>query len=204
VIQGERVVILLLRGLARVLAFLLFVALAVAGLAVALFSLGSGAGDFSLPGLARLIGLPELREEVGTLLARVEAEGDTALVTALAAVGAVVLGVCLILGALWPRRERLVVFDRDEQGRLAARRRVLASLAGALAEQPRGVTEAKVRVRPGRRTGGVLSVRAFHSRRQQGSEVRNREESALAPLTEELGLRARVSPRLGGRGRRVE
>ena len=35
-------------------------------------------------------------------------------------------------------------------------------------------------------------------------EVRNREETALAPLTEELGLRARVRPRLGGRGRRVE
>ncbi len=201
-IQGERVVILLLRALARILT--LFVALAVAGLAVALFSLGSGAGDFSLPGLARLIGLPELREDVGTLLARVEAEGDTALITALAAFGAVVLGICLSLGALWPRRERLVVFDRDEQGRLAARRRVLASLAGALAEQPRGVTEAKVRVRPGRRTGGVRSVRAFHSRRQQGSEVRNREKTALAPLTEELGLRARVRPRLGGRGRRVE
>jgi hypothetical protein len=64
VIQAERVVILLLPALARVLTLLPFVALAVAGLAVARFSLGSGAGDFSLPGLARLIGLPELREEV--------------------------------------------------------------------------------------------------------------------------------------------
>jgi Family of unknown function (DUF6286) len=182
----------------------LLVALAVAGLAVALFSLGSGTGDFSLPGLARLIGLPELREEVGTLLARLEASGPTASVAAACGLGAMVLGVCLLVGALWPRRERLVLFEQDERGTVAARRRVLASVAGALAEQPRGVTEAKVRVRPGRRRGGRLSVRAYHSRLHKADEVRRREQAALAPLTEELGLQTRVRARLGGRGRRVE
>ena len=196
--------ILLLRAVVRVLTFLLLLALAIAGLAVAVFSLGSGSGDFSLPGLAGLIGLPELRDEVGTLLARLEAPGGTAAVAAACGLGAIALGTCLLLGALWPRRERLVLLERDEQGTVAARRRVLASVAGALAEQPRGVTEAKVRVRPGRRRGGRLSVRAYHSRLHTSDDVRRREEAALAPLTEDLGMRASVRARLGDGGRRVE
>jgi hypothetical protein len=48
-----------------------------------------------------------------------------------------------------------------------------------------------------------VSVRADHSRTQQPQDVRQRSQLALAPLTEPFGLRTRITPRLGQRGRRV-
>jgi len=196
--------VLLLRALARLVTFLLLVVLAVAGLATAVFALGAGAGDFSLPGLARLVHLPDLRDQVGTLLGRVEASGPLAAVTALCSAGAVALALLLLAGALWPGRERLVVLERASEGRLSSRRRALARMAAALVEQTHGVTAAKVRVLPARRRGGRLLVRAYHSRAQQPQELRDRARQALEPLTAPFALRARVRPRLGTRGRRVE
>lgn len=196
--------VLLFRALARLVTFLLLVALALAGLATAVFSLGSGSGDFSLPGLARLLHLPDLRDQVGTLLGSVEASGSPAAVTALSSTGAVVLALVLLAGALWPRRERLVVLERGSEGTLSSRRRALSRMAAALVEQTRGVTAAKVRVLPARRRGGLLLVRAYHSRAQQPQELRDRTRQALEPLTAPFPLRARVRPRLGTRGRRVE
>jgi hypothetical protein len=197
--------ILLLRALARLVTFVLLVALSICGLAIAIFAIGwLRTGDFNLPGLARLVHLGALRDQVGELLHDLEGPGPVAGVTALCGLGAMALGLWLLVGVLWPRRERLVVLDRSEEGTLAARRRVLGRVAGALAEQTRGVTATKVKVVPGRRRGGRLAVRADHSHTQDPQDVRQRTQLELAPLTDAFGLRARVQPRLGQRGRRVE
>jgi len=197
--------ILLLRAIARLVTFVLLAALAACGLAIAIFSIGwSRTGDFNLPGLARLVHLGDLRDEVDELLHDLAANGPVAGITALCGLGAIALGILLLVGALWPRRERMVILERSRDGTLAARRRVLGRVASALAEQTRGVTATKVKIRPGRRRGGRLTVRADHSRSQQPRDVRQRTQRVLAPLTDTFGLRARVQPRLGQHRRRVE
>lgn len=197
--------ILLMRGLTRLVTFALLAILAACGLAIAIFSIGwSRTGDFNLPGLARLVHLGDLRHQVGELLHDLAGPGPVAGITVLCGLAALALGLLLLVGALWPRRERLVILDRNEEGTLAARRRVLGRVVSALAEQTRGVTATKVKVRPGRRSGGRLAVRADHSRTQQPEDLRDRTLLALAPLTEAFGLRARVQPRLGQHGRKVE
>lgn len=196
---------ILLRALARLVTFLLLSILAVCGLAIAVFSIGGvRSGNFNLPGLARLVHLGGLRDQVGELLHDLEGPGSVAGITALCGAGAVALGLLLLVGALWPRRERLVILDRSEGGTLAARRRVLSRVAAVLAEQTRGVTATKVKVRPARRRGGRVAVRADYSRTQQPQDVRQRVQLALAPLTEAFGLRTRITPRLGQHRRRVE
>jgi hypothetical protein len=197
--------ILLLRAATRLVTFALLAALAACGLAIAVFSIGwSRTGDFNLPGLARLVHLADLRDQVGEMLHDLAANGPVAGIAALCGLAAVALGILLLVGALWPRRERLVILERSGEGTLAARRRVLGRVATTLAEQTRGVTATKVKVRPGRRHGGRLTVRADYSRSQQPQDVRQRTQLALAPLTDAFGLRARVQPRLGQRARRVE
>jgi Family of unknown function (DUF6286) len=197
--------ILLLRATTRLVTFALLAALSVCGLAIAVFSIGwSRTGDFNLPGLARLVHLGDLRDQIGELLHDLAANGPVAGITALCGLAAIVLGILLLVGALWPRREPLVVLERGGEGTLAARRRVLARVASTLAEQTRGVTATNVKVRPGRRRGGRLTVRADHSRSQQPQDVRQHVQLALAPLTNAFGLRARIRPRLGAHRRRVE
>jgi len=185
-------VILLLRALARLVSFLLLVILALAGLALAVFAIGGGAGGFSIPGLARLAHLPDLRDEVRMLLTSVEAAGPVAAKTAASGAGAIVLGVVLIVGALWPRRERLVTLESRDDGTLAARRRPLTRAADALVDQTRGLVSQKVRVRPGRRDGGRIRVRARHAPTDDPSELKTSTEAHLAPLTEPFTLRTRV------------
>ncbi len=197
--------ILLGRILARVLTFLLLVALAIAGAAVAVFSIGGGSGTFSLPGLADLVGLPALRDRVGDLLAAVEGGGGIATITALCALGAVLLGLLLLIATFAPRRERLVVLEQDERGRLAARRRAIGHVAAALAQQTRGVTATKVKVRPKRRaSGGKLRVKASHPRTADSDRVRTDTQTSLESLTGPFGLSVRVKPELGEAGKRVQ
>lgn len=196
--------VLVARALARLVTFLLLVALAVAGLAVAVFSIGSGDSSFSLPGLARLVGLPVLSDRAGELLGALEAGGPPAVIAALAGLGAVLLALLLLAGALWPRRERLVVLDEDDGGRLAARKRPLGQIAAALAEQARGVTSAKATLRPARRArGGKLGILASHSRTAESSQVAEQAKSSLAPLADPFELKTRVRARPGEAGQRV-
>jgi hypothetical protein len=191
-------VILLLRAVARFVVLVLLVALALAGLAAAVFSIQGGDRPLSLPGLAEHIRLVEVEETVGDYLDQLEADGPLAKASALAGAGAVLAGLLLLLGVLAPRRERLVVFDDGEAGRLAARRRTLARVAEALAEQARGVTEAKARVRPrGRLRKGRLRVTVSHPRNYRDSEVEERVLSAVSPLVDSSGLKPRVEARVG-------
>lgn len=195
---------ILLRALVRLLSFVLLVALALLGGAVALFSIQDGDTGLSIPSLARIVQLPELGETLDDFLAGLERPGDVAGLTLLAAVGAIVLGVLLLIGTLVPRRERIVALESSERGRLAARRRPLAQLAAALAERAEGVTGARVRVRPRRTSGGRLKVRADRTRTAPPESVKHSIAQALEPLTGPFELRARSSSRVGDSGSRVQ
>lgn len=194
--------ILLARGLVRLVSFLLLVILAVAGIVVAVFCIGTGSTGLSLGGLASLLELSTLRETVGDWLGQLEASGPVAVVAALCGLGAVLLGLLLLAGILVPGRDRLVTLASSEEGTLAARRRALAHVATALVEQVRGVTEARVRVRPRRRAGGRMAVRASRTRRVDARQVEGAVREQLGGLTNPFELKARVAvPR---RGQRVQ
>lgn len=130
---------LLRRAVARLLTFVLLVALALAGLAVAVFCIEGGHRGLSLPALARRGHLSQLSHKVGRFLHVLEASGPVAKLSALGGLAAVILGVLLLVGVLRPRRERLALLEEGEQGTLAARRRALAQVATGLVEQARGI-----------------------------------------------------------------
>jgi hypothetical protein len=195
----------LLRTLARLVTLALLIVLSLCGLAIAVFSIGgSASGDFNLPGLAKLVHLPQLRTDVGQLLTRVEASGSVAGIAALCGLGALVIGLLLLLGVLFGRRERLAVLEASADGTLAARPRVLGRVAAALAEQARGVTATKVKVRVARRGAIRIGVRASHARADRPQDVQAQTSAALAPLTEAFKIRAQVHPKLAEREPRVQ
>lgn len=189
--------VLALRAIGRLAAFLVLLALALLGLVVALVAL--------LPALAGAFGLTELRDTVGAYLAQLEAPGEIALVSLLSGLAAVLAGLLLLVGALAPGREPLVVADEGRDGRLAARRRPVGQMAESLVAGVRGVTATKARVRPARKgRGGRLDVSASHTRDESAEEIRRDGEAALAPLADGFGLSARVRPRVADAGKRVE
>lgn len=190
---------LLLRAVTRLITFVLLAALALAGLAVAVFSLEGGRHGLSLPALARLAHLPQLRHDVGRFLHALESSGPVAMLSALGGLGAAALGVLLLVGVLRSRRERLALLEAGERGTLAARRRPLGLIASALVEQARGIGQTRTRVRPRRRgRGGRLHIRIERPRGAASDETaKQRAASALHPLTEPFGLRSRVRVRHG-------
>lgn len=188
---------IVLRALVGVVAFLLLLLLALLGLGAAL-------GAIDPAGAARVVGLPAVRDAVGAWLDGLEGSGPDDTVSALSAAGAVLLGLALLAGALVPRRERLVRLRATDLGTLAARRRALGTVAQALAEQTNGVTEARVKVRPRRRRGGRLRVRATRPRPADDRAVRGEIKERLRPLTGPFALKASVRTRVGDRGARVQ
>jgi hypothetical protein len=184
--------IALARVLVRVTSFLLLVILAVAGLALAIFCIGTGNTGVSLGGLASTLHLESLRSTVGSWLDQLQAGGPVAGVAALAGIGMLLLGVLLLAGLLVPRRERLIALASERQGTLAARRRPLAQITQTLAEQVRGVTDARTRVRPRRRAGGRVRVRASRPRPADPVEVRTAVIDQLRELTDPFDLEAHV------------
>ena len=194
----------MLRALARLVTLVLLAALAAAGAATAIFAIGGDDNAVSIPALARYFHLPELRETIGDFLSRLEADGPIAWWSVAGGAIAVAFGILLLVGVLMPRRERVVVLEDDESGRLAARRRPLSRAAEALAEQQRGVTEARARVRPRRRgRGGRLRVAASRTRVADAEAVNQAMAEALAPLAE-AGLQTRVRSKLGRGQARVQ
>ncbi len=195
----------LLHVIGRLLTFLLLVALAVAGLLVAIFVIDTGTTDLSLPHLARILDLPDLRDRVGDYLDQLERSGPTAKLSALAGLLAIAAGVLLLLGAITPRRERLVVLAEGDDGRLAARKRPLTQVAEAETRSIRGLTDSKVRLRPSRSGhGGRIDVVGSRARTAAGKDVEKRVAQALQPLAEPFGMAPRVRTRTGDRGARVE
>lgn len=194
---------ILLRTLVRLVAFVLLVVLAVVGLAVAVCCVHTGTQSLSLSWLARQVHLPQLRDQVGSLLATVEAHGPTALLTALAGVAAILLGLLLLVGVLGRRRERVVTLADGADGRLDARRRPLAQVAAALVEQVRGVTTARAKVRSRRRRGARVRLVAARTSTADPADVQRDAGDALADLNGAFALRTRVRTELGDRGSRV-
>lgn len=188
---------ILARGLVRLLAFVLLIVLALLGLAAAALAVAP-------TGAAKLFGLPQLRDSVGSWFDALAADGPIALASALAGAGAVLLGLVLLAGLLVPRRERLVHLDSTGHGRLSARRRALGQIAGHLTEQVRGVSGSRTKVKPRRRGGGRLTVRADRPRTTSGAEIESAVKSQLESLTGPFKLKARVQTRLGERGSRVQ
>lgn len=195
---------ILLRALVRVVTLVLLIALSLAGLAAALACIRAGTGPLSIPWLADIAHLPELRDEVGGWLDDLEADGPLARRSALGGAAAMTLGLLLLAGLVIPRRERLVTLSRGRHGRLLARRRPLGQISSALVEQVRGVTQTKARVRPRRRGGGTVKVRAERSPSADERDVRGRAKDALDELTSGFRLRAKVRTRLGGKATRVQ
>lgn len=195
---------ILLRALVRLLGFALIVALAIAGAAVALFCLRGGDAGLSLPALAQLIGLPKLGTTLDGFLAQLAAPGPIALLSALGGLAAILLGALLIAGAITPRRARSFTLEEGGSGKISARRRPLSQLATTLVLRADGVTGAKVRARPGRRRGGVLTIAADRTRRSSEPEVRLRVRDAVAPLSGALGAKTKIKTSIGQPGARVQ
>lgn len=191
----------LLRAGGLLLGGALLAVLAVAGLALAAFSVP--VGDDGLVPLFDWARLPELRDEAGRLLADLEAPGPIAQASAAVAAAVLVLGLLLVLGAV-SGPERLLALRRDGGPRLAARRRAVRAAAAARARRVHGLSGARVGLRgrpllPGR---PVLRVRLRHSHRDRGPEIATETREALEPLAGPFGLRLRVRARLARRGRR--
>ena len=192
-----------LRLLAAVLGFLLLVVIAVGGLVIALFCLRAGDATLSLPHLASLLTLDDLRDTVGDWLSSLGASGPAAALAALCGAGAVLLGIALIVGAMMPRRERILVIERGDCGTIAARRRAAGNALVSLAERPREILGAKAKVRPNRkRPGGRVRIKLTEA---AGTDERSSAEQArteLNELGEALSLKVQSvsrKPRRGGR-----
>jgi hypothetical protein len=192
------------RALARLLALVLTTTLAAAGLVVAVFSVHGDSSTLSLPGLARLARLADLDARVGVFLAQLQAPGPIAKVAALAGAGAVLLGLLLLFGVLARKPERLVVLRSDGDGTVAARPRVLAHAAVALAEEDPRALRAAARVTPRRRgVGGRLRLTVYHARSATPAAATDAGRARVKPLVESFSLRPRIRGRVPRRGRRV-
>lgn len=196
--------VLLLRALAALVGFLLLIVLAAAGLAAALFSIQAGDGTLSLSHLAGLLALDELRDGVGGWLGDLEGGGPVAAAAALSGAGAVLLGLGLLVGALIPRRERLLIIERSPKGVLGAKRRAAAAALQGLAMHPRSVLAAKARVRPRRRgIGGRARLTLHRAQTTEPGQVIAAARDESRPLAEQMSLRLRLRQREPRRRRRV-
>ncbi len=195
----------LLRPLARLIGALWMLVLALFGLAVAMYcfdavvSLGSARPD-------RLLGLQGVRRHVGRFLDQVAAPGSTAGLALLCGLGAMLLGVLLLVGVAGRRKQRLVVLEHDRQtGAVAARTKPLREMAWTLAQQARGATSVK---RPQlslsrRGTRGRLTMNATRARTTEPQELKDAVVRAVEPISEPFNLKPRVRVRLGESGSRA-
>lgn len=190
------------RLLAYLIGFLLLVALALVGLAVAVFSIGAGPGGLSPPHLADLLSLPALRDSVSSLLDRLEGS-SAGIVAVLGGIAAVLVGALLLMGVLAGRRRTTFTADSSEQGKIEARPGPLGEIAEQLTARISGVTAASVRVRPSKR-GGKLKIKASHARPRSSEKVAGKVREALTPLGDPFGARVNVRARTGDSGDRVE
>lgn len=195
----------LLRGISRVVGALLMVALALLGLGLALYcldalvSLGSVRPD-------RLLHLPTVRRDVGNWLHQVAAPGVTAGLALACGLGAMLIGVLLLIGTLRSPRQRLAILDTGDDGTLAARPRVLRTVAAVLAARADGVTRVRrPRVSLSRRgTRGRLRVVAYRTSSSDAQSVGREIDEELTPVSEPFHLRPRVRLQVAERGDRVQ
>ena len=188
----------LLRVIARLAALILLIALALLGLATAIFAIEGDSATLSLPTLARHFQLPQLRPVVGDWLAQLGAPGPTALISLGGGLAAIAIGLLLLVGIVVPPRERLLLYEEDERGLLTARPRTLSQIATALAEGVRGVTVTRARVRSRRRgCGGKLQLRATHVASIPNDQAKSAITEALSPFAESFELKPYLTAKLG-------
>jgi hypothetical protein len=192
--------------LVRLVGFLWMLVLALLGLAVALYCVDALVGLGSVRP-DRLLHLPSVRDHVGEFLGQLAAPGSTAGLALLCGLGAMVLGVLVLIGVVGRRRQHLVILEQDGQtGTIAARRRPLKDMARALAEPVHGVTSVKrprlALSRRGQR--GTLKVNATRTRIADPRELQGAVETAVKPITEPFGLTPQVRVRLGDSGNRAQ
>jgi hypothetical protein len=187
--------IALARLVVRLVTLLGLIALSVAGALVAVFCISGGRTGPSLTQGAKDAHLPQLRDTTAHWLGQIEAHGSVAVIAGLCGLGAVLLGLILVVGLFLPRRERLVTLEEGEHGRLAARRRPLAQIATALVTRQPAIASARVRVRPRRRAGGRVAVKASRTRRSNAAEVQASVRKQLANLDEPFNLTPRIDVR---------
>jgi hypothetical protein len=198
--------VLLLRPLARLIGAILMVALALLGLAVALYcfdavvSLGSVRPD-------RLVHLITVRDHVGHFLAQLAAPGQTAGLALLCGVGTIAIGIVILMGTLRSTRQRLAILEADRvRGTLGARPRVLGEMARCLAQRTEGATRVR---RPRlsfsrRRRRGRLTLRGERTRTSDPQGVRQSLTDSVAPISEPFHLKPRVRLRIGQPGSRTQ
>lgn len=179
------------RALTRLLAL---VVLPVLGLVSLGFALAAILGSSTARSLAESAQLTAAWREVGTFLSdTAPAGGQTVL---LAAAGALLAGIVLLIGALAPARDREVPLTGD--GDLTVRRRALRSAAASLAGDVRGTTDTKVRLRTRRlRSGGRLRIAATRSPRAEAAPITHTLKERIAPIADAFALRTKVSARVG-------
>lgn len=189
-------IVFLSRALTRVVAL---VVLPLAAVVAVAFAVAAIAGENETRKLADSTGLTDAWREVGPFLDRTAPSGDTAAVVA--AAGAVVLGIVLLIGALAPSREReLQLVDRSD---LRIRRRALRSALQATVGRVLGVTATKVRLRPRRRRGGGrIVVRVTRTPRADAGAIDSALTERLGPLSGAFSLRTKVRTAVG-RNRRA-
>jgi hypothetical protein len=192
------------RALARLIALVLTTALAVAGLATAVFSIQGDSSTLSLPSLASYARLDDAHARAGVILSDLEADGPPAKVAALAGAGASVLGLVLLFGVLARRRQPLVVISSDDGGTIAARPRALGQAATTLAEQSRDVLQAKARTTARHRgRGGRLRLTTYHARSTGQEDATAASRARVQALADAFSLRVRVRGRVPRRGARA-
>ena len=188
----------MLRVIARLAALLLLIALALLGLATAIFAIQGDSATLSLPTLARHLQLPQLRPVVGDCWRRLGAPGPTALVSLGGGLLAIATGLLLLVGIFVPPRERLLLFEEDERGRLTARPKALSQIAAALAQRVRGVAVTRARVRSRRRgRGGKLRLSTTHVASIRNDDAESAIIQALSPFAESFELKPHLTTRVG-------
>jgi hypothetical protein len=196
----------LLRTLARLVGVVWMLVLALFGLGVALYCVDALVGLGSVRP-DRLLDLPGVRDHVGRFLNQVAAPGSTAGLALLCGLGAIFLGIVLLIGVLGRRKQRLVILEHDERtGVLAARQRPLGEMARALAQPAPGATLVKrpkfLLARRGAR--GTLKLAATRTRPTDPRVLQAAIEQAVEPITEPFGLTPRVRVRLAEGKHRVQ
>jgi hypothetical protein len=188
-----------LRSLARVVGVVWMLALALFGLGVAAYCVDAlvGLGPIRPD---RLLDLPSVRRHVGRFLGQVAAPGSTAGLALLCGLGAMVLGILLLIGILGRRKQRVAILEQDDQtGAIAARPRPLADMARTLAEAAHGATNVqrpKLSLsRAG--TGGTLTIDTTRTRTTDSRELTAAIHQAVEPIIDPFSLRPRVRVRLG-------
>ena len=197
---------ILLRALARIVGVALMVVLALFGLGVAMYCVDAlvGLGE-ARPD--RLLHLPDVRRHVGRFLDQVAAPGSTAGLALACGLGAMLLGVLLLIGILGRRRRHLLVLEDDPQrGVVAARPRPLQDMARALAEPSRdGASIGRIKLSPTRHgTRGTMTVTATRRPSVDPRSLESAVQSAVQPIAEPFHLRPRVRLRVNESGNRAQ